>query len=68
MFLWAREEKPYHLRYGKKASRLSCQASIEYWCIPTTINLYTSIIGVCKFRDVSAEKLSGLPPQGDSGC
>ena len=43
-----------------KANRLSCQASIKYWCIPTTFSLYMFIFVGCEFRNVAFEKLSRL--------
>ena len=53
-------EKPYPVRFAMKASRLSCQASNEYWSIPTTSILYLPTFIGCEFRDVACEKLPRL--------
>jgi len=53
-------EKVCSLSSAMKASTSLCQASIEYWSIPTTCSLYLSTLVCCGFRDVASEKLAGL--------
>ena len=43
-----------------KASRISCQASIEHWCVLTRFSLYISIFMGCKIKDIAYKKLSRL--------
>ena len=56
-------KRPCHLRTATKPSWLSCQVSIEYWCVPTIFIGYISIVTVYEFGDVASKKLPRLSPK-----
>jgi len=59
-FSGQRIDKSSTIRSTIRASRLSCQASTEYWSIQTTFSLYTYIFASCESRDATFKKLSRL--------
>ena len=56
-------DKPYSLKSIMKASGLPCQASIEYWCIPTTFSLYISIFESCELEMMHTRNWQDCPPK-----
>ena len=61
-FYGQRAEKACSLMFAKKAVHY-CVRNIGV--ISTTLSIHIHISAVCQFKDVSPEKLSRLPPQGN---